>query len=371
MRGGPFFWLLARTRLTGPSVSAVLRGGLVLAVIAWVPLLLAAFSAGHAGRTGGGFLADIGVHARMVVAMPLLLVAERSIGRRFTVVVGYLGRAGLVNEGNRRAALDAFASVQRLRDSVWMEAVFVVLVLAASAVQGLFDRSGPPWLYAGPHLSAAGFWYFLVSVTLYRFLLLRWVFRITLWALLLARLVRAPLALAPCHPDRMGGLSVIADAHQSFGWLVFALGASLAGYLTTRVRVTGAPVTAYAYEVGVFVVLAPLLALAPLVVFCMPLQALRRSSHEAYGAMAADFGRRYRDRWLRPTSDPLPLESPEASTHTDLSTSFDRATEVRRIPFLRKDFLILFTCAAAPMILFLLQGIPLLEILESLRKILG
>jgi hypothetical protein len=371
-RGGPFFRLLRGARLTGSSAPAVLRGGLALVVVTWLPLLIASFFEGYA-FTKGGFLSDIGVHARMDLAVPLLLLGERAADRRLGRAVRYLERAGLIDEGNRPAAAAAIARVHRARDAAWPEVVFVGVVLAASVFQGNLMRPGAPWMLAeaGARLSAAGLWYFAVSVSIYRFLLLRWLEHIVLWTTLLVGLARAPLRLVPGHPDRMGGLAVIAGAHQSFGWPVLALGASLAGYLTTMVRLSHRPVTDFAYEVGVFVVLAPLVFLAPLFVFSVPLEALRRRVCEEYGAAAASFTRRYHARWLRPGSEVIPLGSPDPSSDTDLGTSFERSVGVSRIPFRKQDAVFLFGCAAFPMLLFFVQGMPLIEIFETLRKIFG
>jgi hypothetical protein len=363
--------LLSAARLTGPSVAAVLRGGGAMVALGWLPLLVAALAEGR-GSGWGGFLMDFGVHARMAVAVPFLLFGERAVERRLGRAVGYLGRAGLIDEGNRGAALAAAVKARRLRDAAWPEVLFVLLVIAGSAIQGSLHQ-GAPWMREaeGGRLSAAGLLYFSLSLPLYRFLLLRWLGHLALWTLFLARLARAPIHLQPAHPDRMGGLAPVAGAHQSFGWVVFALGVSLSGYLTTASRLGHRPVTDYTYEVCVFAVLAPLFFLLPLFVFAPSLEQLRRRMDDEYGASAAAFARRYRDRWLRPGSEPMPLDAADPSSHTDLSTSFDRAVEVRRIPFRKLDALFLFGCAAAPMLAFLVQGMPLVEIFENLRKILG
>jgi hypothetical protein len=309
----------------------------------------------------------------MAVAVPFLVVGERAAGQRLGRAVCYLADAGLIDASNRRAALGAITTVHRLRDAAWPEGAFVLLLLVASSIQGALERSGVPWMYTdgGARLSIAGVWYLFVSLPIYRFLLLRWLWHLVLWTTFLALLVRAPLRLQPSHPDRMGGLGVVAGAHQAFGWPIFALGASLAGFLTSRVQLTGAPVTDYTYEVAVFAVLAPLVFLSPLLVFSLPLEKLRRRSDEEYGVAAASFARRYHERWLKRGSEPIPLGSEDPSSHTDLDTSFDRSVEVRRIPFRRTDVVFLFGCAAVPMILFLVQGMPLIEIFENLRKILG
>ncbi len=342
----------------------------MLATVAWLPLVVgAAASGGVAGLEV--FFRDIGLHARLLLGVPFLLVAELAIGRRFGNAVRYLGDAGLVDGGNRRAVSGAVALAHRMRDAWWAEATLALVALASPWAQVLLVPSPEPWMYTGPRLSIAGIWYGLVSVVLYRFLLLRWAWRLVIWTTLLLLLARAPLKLKPAHPDRLGGLSVLTDAHQSFGWLVFALSVTVAGFLTANVQFGGASVLQYRYSVAAFGFGLPLVFLAPPLVFSWRLELLRRRVHEEYGATAASHGSRFRDAWLRAGSPPLPLEAPDTSTHTDMTTSFDRSVQVRRIPFRWSDYLFLLACGAVPLVLFLVQAIPLLQILQNLRELLG
>lgn len=375
--GGPLFRLLSALRLTGPKLSDLIRGAAVFAAVAWLPLCILAAVEGRLLSTHVGFVRDFGAHARLLIALPLLLVADRFVDRRFAGAVRYLDEAGYVDASNRRAVSAAIARADAMRDSAWAEGIIALALIGASLVELFVAPSADAaWMYTSAgartgHLSLAGIWYLLVGALLYRFVIARWLWRMINWTILLARLIRAPLELRPAHPDRLGGLSVIVAAHHSLGWLILALGTSLAGYLTTRTHVLHQAVTHYRYEVVGFLAGAPLMALAPLLVLSPALTALRRRSHQEYGAMAAEFARRFHRTWLQPGAGPMPIDSPVPSSHTDMTTSFDRSVEVRRFAFRRTDLIYLFLWAAVPMFLFIIQGIPLSKIAANLRKIVG
>jgi hypothetical protein len=72
--GGPLYQLLRRTRLAGDALELLRRRIVVLALLAWVPLLALSFAEGHAwgGSVKLPFLHDFEIHVRLLLALPLL-----------------------------------------------------------------------------------------------------------------------------------------------------------------------------------------------------------------------------------------------------------------------------------------------------------
>ena len=66
------------------------------------------------------------------------------------------------------------------------------------------------------NLSLAGWWHALVSVPIFQFLLVRWYFRMFIWARFLWQVSRIELRLVPTHPDRVGGLGFLANIVYAF-----------------------------------------------------------------------------------------------------------------------------------------------------------
>ena len=86
--GGPLFQLLRRAHMAGTALELCAGAGRHLAVRLGALLLLSALD----GRAWGGgvavpFLRDWDTHARFLVALPLLIVAELVVHQRMRFVV--------------------------------------------------------------------------------------------------------------------------------------------------------------------------------------------------------------------------------------------------------------------------------------------
>jgi hypothetical protein len=76
--GGPLFQLLRRAHLTDDALKLVRQRIIVIALVAWVPLLVLSALEGQVlgGSVAVPFLLDVEVHVRFLVALPLLIGAE-------------------------------------------------------------------------------------------------------------------------------------------------------------------------------------------------------------------------------------------------------------------------------------------------------
>jgi hypothetical protein len=95
---GPFHRLVAV--FGGAGKHAIARAAIGLAVVAWLPLLLlaplAAGAAGSPGQQARDVLTDYAALARYLVALPLLIVADRIVGARLTEIARHFVESGLV-----------------------------------------------------------------------------------------------------------------------------------------------------------------------------------------------------------------------------------------------------------------------------------
>jgi hypothetical protein len=102
VQGGPLFQLLLRARLVRPSMDLLGRRMLVIAALAWVPLLVLTLLSGNAfGGMGLPFLYDLGAHARLLLCMPLLIAAEVIVHRRIRVTVRQFLDRGIISPEDR------------------------------------------------------------------------------------------------------------------------------------------------------------------------------------------------------------------------------------------------------------------------------
>jgi hypothetical protein len=217
---GPLFQLLVRSRLATPALDLMKRRIVFISMFAWLPLLLLSLVDGKAwGGVGLPFLYDIEMQVRFLVALPLLIAAELHVHQRLRLVVGqFIGRDIITEEvlPRFRRVID---SAMKLRNSVVMELILVIIVFVVgnylwSTLSGMEKiASGAGTWYtstddAGAHLSPAGYWYSFVSRPLFQFILVRWYFRLFIWARFLWQSSRLELNLIPTHPDRAAGRGV-------------------------------------------------------------------------------------------------------------------------------------------------------------------
>ena len=130
--GGPLYQLLRRTRLSGDALEHVRRRVLALVLLIWVPLLLLSLVAGQAwgGNVALPFLMDIETQLRLLIAAPLLILAEVMVHQKLPPIVRLFVTNGLIRDEARPQFDAAVDSALRLRNSVVVELLLVVFVYA-------------------------------------------------------------------------------------------------------------------------------------------------------------------------------------------------------------------------------------------------
>ena len=115
--GGPLFQLFRRAHLTDDALMMVRQRIIVIALLAWLPLLLlSALQEQLWGGTNVPFLFDIEVHVRFLVALPLLIVAELVVHRRMRPLLQQFLERNMI-PGNAMARFEAAVeSAFRLRN---------------------------------------------------------------------------------------------------------------------------------------------------------------------------------------------------------------------------------------------------------------
>ncbi len=358
-----------------PGVPNIARRVALAILIGWLPLVvLAAFTDGALRA----FLSDFAAHAKYLIAVPVLVIADAACAPRLGAIARHFLDAGLVTAADRPRFDAAIASTVRLRDS--MLAGIGVLVLAYAIVAVLFyslHESGlRSWHQSGPgtglNLSPAGWWVLLVSLPLLLTLILGWAWRWFLWARFLWLMARLDLRLVPSHPDRAGGLRFAAYSVRAWWPLGLAFGAIVAGDPANAVAHQGAALPDYKYLVVEAAALSVAFFTAPLLVFSAPLlKAWRRGVFE-YGALADRFGQQFERRWLVRDSpvDESVLERPDFSTATDLYQVVDRVHDMQLAPIDLRGVVMLAFATLLPFVPVVLMALPFSTILDRIAGLL-
>lgn len=375
--GGPLYQLLRRTRLADDALALVHRRILVFITITWAPLLLLSLVEGSAwwGLVDVPFLVNAEVQLRFLLAMPLLLVAELGVHLRMRKLVGRFLERQLIAEQDLPRFQAAIESALRVRNSVFAEILLIVLIYAvglpmreylAVDVSTWATRPGADSGWLG--LSLAGWWHALISVPVFQFLLVRWYFRIFVWARFLMSVSRIELQLVPTHPDRVGGLGFLSNVVYAFTPVLAAHGVLLAGLIADRIFFAGAKLTQFNVEIFGGVAILVFLVLCPLMVFIEQLARVKRTGLGEYGGLAQRYVRDFDTKWLRgaaPVGEPM-IGSADIQSLADLSNSFQVIREMRFVPFTKETVLQLAIVTLAPVSPLLLTMISFEELIKRL-----
>jgi hypothetical protein len=379
--GGPLFQLLRRAHLSDDAMALVRQRIIAFALVTWLPLLVLCTLEGH--LWGGGvavpFLKDVEVHTRFLLAMPLLIIAEYAVHRRISPLPRRFVERDLIPENALPRFEAAMASALRLRNSVVAEVLLLAFVYGVGILviwRHYVTLNTETW-YAtrtaeGPEPWWAGVWYGCVSMPLFQFLLCRWYFRLFVWARFLWQVSRIQLKLVPIHPDRVGGLSFLAESSLAFTPLAVAHGAMLAGPLAGRIFFLGASLPQFKGEIAVLVGFLLCVVLGPLLVFTPQLLEAKWRGLREYGALAGSYVRDFEAKWLRRPSpaDETFVGSADIQSLADLDSSYDVVRSMRLVPVTNLAVLGLVAAALLPLSPLVLTVMPFEELLKRLASIL-
>jgi hypothetical protein len=367
--GGPLYQTLRRAHLSDDVLGLVHRRIVAAILLLWAPLVvLSALQGALIGPGAHAFLRDVGFQLRFLVVVPLLIFAELVVHWRMRPIVEEFRVRGLVRPDQAARFEDAVAEALRWRNSLWAEGALLAIVYGVGLVftQRRYLALGAGGWYAdSAGLSLAGLWLVFVSLPLLQFLLLRWYFRLFLWARFLWRVSRLDLDLDVTHPDKAGGLGFLADSLIAFVPVALAHGVLFAGMIADRILFTGAKLTDFQWEVCGGAVLILLLFAGPLTVFSLRLARLKRNGLRRYGALGQTYVREFRAKWLDPDSPPVEpiVGSGDIQSLADLGNSFASAEQMRLAPLRLSAtiyFVVAFLAPIAPLLLTIMPAEKLL-----------
>lgn len=377
VRGGPLYGALRALRLVSGDGLSVRRRILIFVAVSWLPVAAGAIAI---GRAVGGDAAEplwqhFGVHARCLVAIPLLLAAELLAERWVPVLVRYFVESGLVPESEHAGFRDALRAAARLRDSGWGQllVIGVALTAAVGSFSGALFAHEVVWAVSGEgdRLAFAGAWYLLISRPLFLMLALIWLWRIAVLCVLFGRIAHLDLRLVAIHPDRAAGLGFLDVMPQVAAPVVLALSAVLAGQLAHEVMYHGMRVNSLRPLMIAWVLIATAALLLPLLPFCQLLTRMRRTARLRYGDLLGDHGRLFERRWIGPArpSEQL-LGAQEISAATDALALYQSVETLRPVPFGLRSIAPLVMAALLPMLPVLAIEIPIKDLLLRIAKAL-
>jgi hypothetical protein len=206
---------------------------------------------------------------------------------------------------------------------------------------------------------------------LFQFILIRWYFRLFIWARFLWQVSRLELKLLPTHPDRCGGLGFLTVVPVAFAPVILAQGALLAGTIANQIFFTGAKLRHFTLEITSVVVVMLLTVVGPLLVFIPVLGHSRRLGLREYGTLAQRYVREFDQKWLRggaPAGEQL-IGNADIQSLADLSNSYNVAQSMSLAPISKETIISLAVLALLPLVPLLFTVISLEELIQGLLKV--
>jgi hypothetical protein len=376
--GGPLYKLYLRARLSTPRLGLVRRRVVIVSLVCWLPLLVLSITAGHVfGSVDVPFLRDVEVHTRFLLTLPILIVAEFIVHERIVLLIRQFVLRDLIAVENRQRFAQIISSTTRLRNSVLLE--LVLLVLCFTVGHWVWNErialKTATWYetnYAGElHLTAAGYWYEFVSLAIFRFILFRWYYRLFLWYYFLWRVRGLPLQLNLYHPDRAGGLGFLAGSMFAFAPVLLAHTVFLSGVIYDRILHAGASLLAFRMEIIGSLLALLLLVLIPLCFFVIHLERAQRMAGGEFGLLSSHYVNDFRDKWVQHTSinaEPI-LGTPDIQALADLGHSYDVISNISLIPFGKDALIRLVAILILPLLPLTLTMVPLKQIVDWILKL--
>lgn len=349
------------SRLAGGQGRGLLRSAFLVALIAWVPREIAIV----VQRAPVWGPSEISPAARFLVALPFAILAQSVVDSRLVLTVRKLRSLPIIERRERGRFRSAIGAWRRRRRSPSAEAVLIALAYAlvwASQRRTVVRMDGD---VIG---SAALLWELCVALPLLMFALLRCLYRIGAWALFLFDVSRMHLRLLPPHPDRAGGLGLLAIAHASFGAVAFAFSTAWsAGWYDRLTFYHGAIDEMRTAFLAYFVILWVVL-MGPLAVFSAKLAGARKSALVEYGIFAARYVCDFEEKWLKQVGRKNPLGTSDISAFVDLQGVYGHIRAMRPFPFDAVSFAAIVVGAVLPILPLLAVAIPLRSLLVQVLR---
>jgi len=377
--GGPLYQILIRARLEDSALGHLKQRIVVITLFAWLPLLLLSLLDGKAlGGVRIPFLYDIDMQLRFLLALPLLIVAELMVHKRIRTIVQQFLDRGIIPEESLPRFGAIIDSAMRLRNSIAVEVALLLVVFVGghflwSAMSGMEQvvQETATWYAtksnAGARLTPAGYWFVFVSRPLFQFILLRWYFRLFIWARFLWQVSRLDLHLMPTHPDRAAGLGFLSVSVFAMSLLILAHGVLLSGVIANRIFYSGAKLMDFKLEVIAFIAIVMMMVLGPLLVFSPHLLRAKRAGLREYGKLASRYVEEFDQKWVRggaPADEQL-IGSGDIQSLADLGNSFEIIRGIRPIPFTKETVIQLIVIILLPVLPLALTIMPLEELITK------
>jgi hypothetical protein len=344
---------------------------LTFACCTWIPLVILTLADYFWRRQWPMLLRDIGVHVRLLIAIPLFLFADPILEARCGACVRRLIEEGFVARSDARGLERSIERAHRLRDGSFVEVAFVLVAFGMGQAvlwRGSNGLIEPSTAYLAPSLTRV--WYVGVALPVMMFVALRGVWHWAIWLLVLLGIARTKLELSALHPDRCGGIKFLQSPAGGFLWIGLGLSAIASSSWSTEVLFQGASASAFRGPFSLLIGLLFLISFGPLVVFSGKLYATRRHGLRRCDQAGSALAHSFESRWFDPSRMPGLIDTDNSSATIDFASTRDIVEKMRFVPIGLRFLAIYLAVVVAPGLLVVLTSVPMDRIAKVLARVL-
>lgn len=378
VRGDLLFRFQRKIGLIPAQGLGVARRALFWSLLAWLPIAIWAWANGFLLPIEGDepLLAHFGINARLLLGVPLFIIAEGMMQSTLTALLPRLVSFGVIPPGQLDRLRSILGDIARLRDSVlpWI-AIFAVLAsffLLSRPSEVPHELSWAKGQADGAGMGLGVWWYLYVGRTIFLTLLLAWLWRLALLFLLFKRIAGLELSMVPTHPDRCAGLAFMARIPVMFMPVVLGISSVFASGWAHQVVYHDVSIASLRVEIIAFVVVVPLVFLAPFISFLGLMLKTKKQGLLDYGDLIGRHGRLVRERWIdgKQVANDHILDAPELGPIADTAAPYELIGKIRPLPLTMGSLVPLLGAAVLPMVILAALDLPLKTVLKSVLKIL-
>jgi hypothetical protein len=382
VQGGPIYRFQVRVGMALPDWRRVLHRTLILVAITWLPLLILSAIQGLAlgDRVKIPFLRDYLASVRFLITLPILVAAEIVIDPKLRQAVKHFVHSHLVVPSELPAFEEVIRKTESLRDSWWPSSLLIAAAILPCVLQKGQDIIGAgvsSWhfdpLASDPTLSYAGWWFAVISLSIYRLWLFRWIWFVILWTIFLWRVSKVNLDCYPIHPDYAAGLGFLAETQIVFGLITLSGSSVVAAGFANEILYEGTELPALKIVIIAFCLFEILLVSAPLLVLTPKLLKIKKKGLHQYGTLGTVYARSFHSKWIGSTDEQQQeiLAVPDSSSLANYSNDYKIVREMKVLLVNKETLIGLAIPAVLPMIVLTAIFAPSAELFKALLKLLA
>jgi len=269
--------------------------------------------------------------------------------------------------------------VGRMKDSWLAEAILLLaafalpLIASTALLPGRTASWGLIQHASGGRFSWTNAWYLGFGLPLFRFLMFRWLWRLTLWWYFLVRIERLGLRLVPTHSDGAGGLGYLDIVHETFGPLILAISAVCSAGFAEDISSGAMTFDSLYSSIPMVLLLNAALFIGPLFIFAHKLYICRWIGLSEYMAMASRYVNAFDRKWIRDeqATGESQLGTADLQSLADLTNSVNVVRGMHAVPFSRRLVMDHAVCAILPLLPLIFLKYPFSQVAAQLFHVLS